>query len=302
MQITIFTPTYNRANLLPRLYNSLLRQSKKNFEWLVVDDGSTDDTGELFKSWIKENQIVIRYYFVPNGGKQRAINLALKLTSSEAFFIVDSDDYITSDAVEKISQWFSQVKDITEIAGVVGIRVDILGNYLKGKPRISPNDYIDVSYSDRGKYSLDADMAEVYKTNVLKNYSFEVWADEKFTPECVVWDQIAFDGYKLRYYDAKIYYCDYQDGGLTKSSYALYFNNLMGCALGLNMKLKISKNIKEKVMLVLNILVCCFFKQNYSLLLRVNEKFLFFILFPFGILLAIYRYFKIKRPFDKGNI
>lgn len=96
MQITIFTPTYNRANLLPRLYNSLLRQSKKNFEWLVVDDGSTDDTGELFKSWIKENQIVIRYYSVPNGGKQRAINLALKLTSSEAFFIVDSDDYITS--------------------------------------------------------------------------------------------------------------------------------------------------------------------------------------------------------------
>lgn len=302
MSVTIFTPTYNRANLLPRLYDSLLQQTNKNFEWLVVDDGSIDSTEELFREWIIEKRITIRYYKVSNGGKQRAINFAVNKASFEAFFIVDSDDYLISDAIEKVILWFSQIINDSQIAGVVGIKTDCNGNFLSSIPLFNSRKYLEVSYSNRVLYGLEADMAEVYKTSILRKYKFEVWPDEKFTPECVVWDQISLDGYKLRYYNSKIYYCDYQEGGLTRSSYALYFKNLMGCALGLNMKLKIAKKISEKINLILEIIVCCFFKHNYSLLSRIGNKYLLVLLFPLGILLGVYRYFKIKIPFENGKL
>ena len=106
MKITVFTPTYNRAYIIENLYRSLQRQTVKDFEWLVIDDGSTDNTQELFDKWIsEENAFPIRYYKQRNGGKCRAINRALDLAQGELFFTVDSDDYLTKDALEKVMRW-----------------------------------------------------------------------------------------------------------------------------------------------------------------------------------------------------
>ena len=106
MLLTVCTPTYNRAHTLPRLYESLVRQTSQDFEWLVVDDGSTDNTRELVDGWVAEGRIRIRYVYKENGGKPSAHNLGVRLAAGELFFCVDSDDYLTDNAVELIlSAW-----------------------------------------------------------------------------------------------------------------------------------------------------------------------------------------------------
>ena len=99
--VTIFTPTYNRAYIIGKLYGSLLEQTDRNFEWLIVDDGSTDNTRELIGSFIREDRISIRYFRQENGGKHRAINRGVREAAGELFFIVDSDDQLTPEAVAR---------------------------------------------------------------------------------------------------------------------------------------------------------------------------------------------------------
>ena len=100
--LTIFTPTFNRAELLKRVYDSLLRQREKNFSWLIVDDGSTDNTKEVVEEWLREGRINIQYEYQENGGKMRAHNQGVNLCNTELFLCLDSDDFLTEDAVEII--------------------------------------------------------------------------------------------------------------------------------------------------------------------------------------------------------
>ena len=104
MRFTVFTPTYNRGYVIDRLYRSLCRQSFKDFEWIVVNDGSTDNTDELFNLYKKDNKLKLKYFKVENGGKHRAINIGVNNAEGELFFIVDSDDYLTDDALDYIDQ------------------------------------------------------------------------------------------------------------------------------------------------------------------------------------------------------
>lgn len=102
-KLTIFTPTYNRSHTLSRLHDSLVKQSLKDFEWLVVDDGSSDNTAVLFENWTSnDNGFQVRYIRIPNGGKNRAINLGIKEASGRYFMILDSDDMLSPNAVEFI--------------------------------------------------------------------------------------------------------------------------------------------------------------------------------------------------------
>ena len=120
-KITVFTPTYNRAYIIEELYRSLQRQTYSNFEWVVVDDGSTDNTQSIFKQWEKENNVFpIRYVYQENGGKCRAINRGLQLAEGELFFTVDSDDYLTDDALEKIVTWESALTKDVKYCGFAG--------------------------------------------------------------------------------------------------------------------------------------------------------------------------------------
>ena len=121
VEITVFTPTYNRAYIINRLYESLQRQEIHNFEWLVVDDGSVDETEELFRTWMNnESKFPIRYYKKKNGGKCRAINFALDLAKGKLFFVVDSDDYLTDDALKKIIAWEKSLPKDEKYCGVAG--------------------------------------------------------------------------------------------------------------------------------------------------------------------------------------
>ena len=213
---TIFTPTYNRRELIDNLYHSLLAQTDKNFEWLIIDDGSTDDTEKYFSELTSKPQpFPIRYLKQVNGGKHRAINKGVQNANGELFFIVDSDDYLTENAIEKINQWITTLDNSHKWAGISGLRGfskdSVVGQH-------SDFSYIDAKNNERRKYNLLGDKAEVYFTDVLKQHPFPEIPGENFISEEIVWNAIARDGYYLRWFNEIIYICDYLDGGLTKDN------------------------------------------------------------------------------------
>ena len=211
--ITIFTPTYDRAFSLPILYKSLQEQESKNFEWLVIDDGSTDNTKALFERWQKENNSFdITYVYKQNGGKHRAINEGVKLAKGELFFIVDSDDFIAPNATKRIAEMYAQIKDNNFFAGISAMRADFNGNRIGGKADF---DIIDTSMTEiRTKYKIKGDMAEVFRTEILKFYPFKEFKGENFLEERTVWDEIS-KRYLMRFLNENLYFCEYLPGGLS---------------------------------------------------------------------------------------
>lgn len=212
--ITILTPTYNRAYILSKLYNSLCNQTSRDFEWLIVDDGSTDNTQSLINNYIKEDKVHIRYIKQENGGKHRAINTGLKEANGELFFIVDSDDSLTNFAVEWISKTAKDIMQDETFAGISGTRIYPNGHKIGGDDDFGT---IDANAIDiRTKHFVTGDLAEVFKTEVLRKYPFPEFEGEKFCPEALVWNRIA-KKYKLRYVNCGIYICEYLSDGLTAS-------------------------------------------------------------------------------------
>lgn len=231
--VTIFTPAYNRAYILSKLYDSLISQTNKDFEWVVVDDGSTDNTEELVNNWIKTKALKnITYVKTENQGKTTAINVGLKYAHGELFFIVDSDDYLTDDAVEQI---ISKDKEIDK-----NQPFQICGICFKRRHYNSDEDFtsfdgilpefasaLELAY----KYKQTQDKAEVYYTEVLRKYPFPVLEHNKFIPESYIWFKIAHDGYKLALSDKAIYMCEYMEDGYTKNLKRLIQKNSRGFAL-----------------------------------------------------------------------
>ncbi len=232
--ITIFTPTYNRAYIIGKLYDSLKSQTVKDFEWLVINDGGSDDTSGLFARFMSEdNGFDIVYREIPNGGKHRAINKAVRLARGEAFFTVDSDDWLLPDAVEKAISWFGTIADLPGYAAVSGLK-----GYAKDDPiggyGTFEGEYVDATYLERDKYNLMYDKAEVYKTEVLKNYPFPEFEGENFITEATVWNMIGRDGLKIRWYNEVISLGEYLEDGLTRNANNRILANPLGYACHLN--------------------------------------------------------------------
>ena len=209
--ITVFTPTYNRAHLLPVLYQSLVQQTCTDFEWLIVDDGSTDGTEQLVNSWSIENKIVIRYFKQQNGGKHRAINKGVSLADGYLFFIVDSDDYLPINAIEKVLFMYTLAKQKYNCAGVAGRRMFADGSI------VGSNNFTDLvsnSLEIRYTHKVTGDLVEVFETDVLKQFPFPEYKNEIFCPESLVWNRIA-QVHQLYFFNEGIYTTAYIAGGLT---------------------------------------------------------------------------------------
>ena len=214
MLITVFTPAYNRAHLLPRVYESLCRQTFRDFEWIIVDDGSTDDTESVVNSqFIMHNsQFPVRYYYQENGGKHRAINRGVKEAKGELFLILDSDDTLPPNSLELINYYYQQIKENAAFGGVCGYMAHHDGTVIGhgcNKPIMDTN-----SLELRYKYHVQGDMLEVFRTSVMREIPFPDIVGEKFVPEDLVWNRIA-GKYKLRVFHEVVYYRDYLEGGLT---------------------------------------------------------------------------------------
>lgn len=213
--ITILTPTYNRASLLPRLFDSLLRQTNKDFEWIVVDDGSTDDTREVVAN-LKEKcggAFPMGYVYKANGGKHMAINIGAERARGELLFIADSDDLLTDDALETVANSWHDISDDKSFAGIAGLDItmdtrEVIGSGLS-------QEHIDCNAIDiRYRHHVTGDMKEVFRTEVLREFPFPEFAGERFCPEQLVWFRMA-RRYRLRYINKPIYIADYQPDGIT---------------------------------------------------------------------------------------
>lgn len=241
MLITVFTPTYNRGYIISKLYESLRNQTYIDFEWLIVDDGSSDNTEELIKRFQANNDFFpIRYFRTENGGKHRAINKGVGLAAGELFFIVDSDDFLPYNSLETVAKIESTIAPDQKklYAGVCGMKTypsgEIVGTYL-GK------EYVDMTTIEMNKKGVFGDKAEVYYTHVLRNFPFPEFKEEKFCTESIVWDRISDAGLKLRYFSENIYICDYLEDGLTRQGYRLYADNPIQWGLSINQDYKLGK-------------------------------------------------------------
>jgi len=222
--LTIFTPTYNRATTLPDLYDSLILQSNHDFNWLIVDDGSTDNTESIVNSWIIENYLSIVYYKQQNFGKHIAHNKGLELCETELFFCVDSDDKLSEDAVHVICNLNSDEETN-----------DVLGFYLRkgdfhGIP-IGDNWPKNIKYAFLNelyqKYNFKGEMAIILKTKLIKKYCFPTFYDEKFVRETVFYDQINNIA-PMRLENKVCYLFKYQEDGYTAQGMKLEFKNPIG--------------------------------------------------------------------------
>ena len=297
---TVFTATFNRGYILPKLYDSLKKQEIMDFEWLVIDDGSSDETEQLFQQWIHDEiMFPIRYMKKDNGGKPRTINYGIQYAKGEYFFMVDSDDTLKPDALSKMKQWCKEIESKPQFIGVGAARGFPDGSYIKGiAPSVNEYGYIDASNLQRNDFNLDADMCEAYKTEIFKKYPMPEWPGEKFAPEQISLNEIALDGYLLRWHADIIYQCEYLDDGLTKRSNVLEKKNPMGYAMMYNHMLKYPElSIKKKYYAACQHIALSIYGKNSSYILRSNKIIYSIFALPVGILLSIRR----RKQFDEVN-
>ena len=213
MLLTILTPTYNRMDLIKDLFESLKSQTSKNFEWLVVDDGSTDCTWELLSTFAADADFRIRRIRKENGGKHTALNTGIAEIKTELTFIVDSDDELTPDAVEQIEFYYEKYRNNKEIGCFSFLRRSKSQGILLQMPE---DEYIGFYIVERIRKERPGDMAEVFYTHALQEFPFPVFEGERFLSEDVVWIPLGRK-YKTLYLNRAIYLFDYLDGGLTRS-------------------------------------------------------------------------------------
>lgn len=241
--LTIFTPTYNRGNLLNRVYGSLKEQTVFDFEWLIVDDGSSDNTEEIVQKWIDEAIIKIRYIRKENGGKHTAFNTGVQNAKGELFFCVDSDDFTPNTCVESILKAWSDGKD-DNIAGIVGKKTDTDGKFLCGD---FPEDVTKTTMYDLAQeHQCLGEKSLVYKTDILKKYPYPEILGERFVTECVVYDRIDAE-YTMLLLDEVLTVCEYQPDGLTGTIFPTMLKNPTGYKIYYKQRIDMAYTFKERL-------------------------------------------------------
>jgi glycosyltransferase involved in cell wall biosynthesis len=193
---TVFTATYNRAHTIHRVYDSLKKQTFKDFEWLIVDDGSIDNTEEIIKQWITEADFEIRYFKKANGGKHTAFNVGVKMANGYLFLPLDSDDRCIPEALEVFNDTWDKIEDKNSFSAVTGLCRDEEGKLVGQK---YPNDIFD-SDSIELKYihKVEGEKWGFQRTDVLKEFPFPEPEGLKLYPEAVIWNKISRN-YKTRF-------------------------------------------------------------------------------------------------------
>lgn len=240
--LTIFTPTYNRAYILPELYRSLCKEPSDSFIWLIVDDGSTDNTQELVENWQRENLIEIVYFKQENGGKMRAHNKGVELCTTPLFFCIDSDDQIATGAVEKILETHQTLRDDESLGGIAAKRLIINKLASKDLPDQKRSTLHNIYAS-----GFKGDTSLVFKTDILKEFPFPEIDGEKFVTEGYVYDQID-QKYELLILNEYLMRCEYQEDGYTFNADSLYLKYPKGWALYFSQYYKFyAKSMRDRI-------------------------------------------------------
>lgn len=220
--LTIFTPTYNRAHTLLRTYESLCNQSSDDFEWLIVDDGSTDETKTLVEEWQRQNIITLHYIYKENGGLHTGYNKAIEFIQTELCMCVDSDDWLPNDAVKKILLFWEENKS-SEVAGILGLDFTKDGHPIGGyfPTNVKQMKFIELSY----KYHHRGDVKMVHRTKLLKDVSpMPTYEGEKYFNPIYLFHKVDVD-YPLLVLNENLCFVEYQQDGMTNHIFKQYVNS-----------------------------------------------------------------------------
>lgn len=290
--ITVFTPTFNRAYLLPRLYESLCRQSSQDFIWLVIDDGSTDNTKELIEKWKLEDKIEIQYHYKENGGMHTGHNAAYRLIKTELNVCIDSDDYMPDDAIEKIMKEWDNIADKSNIAGIIGLDADKNGEIIGTK---IPENLTKGSLMDLyNKHKVKGDKKLVLRTDIVREYpEYPEYEGEKLVPLGILYMMMGKD-YDFVYKNEVYCIVEYQEEGSSQTIFKQYKQSPKGFAYARKLHIKYADNVKDKVKGYLHLISSALFAKDIQLAFKEVNPFMSLILLPFGLLLNLFIRLKIK--------
>lgn len=285
-QLTVFTPTYNRAKTLVRTYESLCKQTRKDFVWLVIDDGSHDDTCELIKAWQNEGNIIIHYIYKENGGLHTGYNKAIENIETELCICIDSDDYMPYNAVEIILNYWEKNNN-PQYAGIIGLdfydgKDAPIGGYFPDK--VSIGHLTDLRY----KYKHHGDVKIVCRTDLLKRFwPMPTFNNEKnFNP---IYYYLQVDNiFKFLYLNSNLCYVDYQDTGMTANIYNQYYNSPYSFAALRELHMALNRlPWKVRFKNAIHYVSCCFIANNSHLFFKTKHKRLVWLALPFGFVLYL---------------
>lgn len=222
--LTIFTPAYNRAHTIGRTYESLLKQTCKDFEWLIIDDGSTDNTEEIVKGWIADNLIPIRYIRQENQGMHGAHNTAYANITTELNTCIDSDDWMPENAVEKIISFWEKFGN-KDYAGIIGLDATEDGKIIGTRfPDNLKSTTLQQYYARGGS----GDKKLVYRTDVIRKYpDYPLFEGERYVGLAYKYMLIDQD-YQLLTLNEPLVVVEYQQDGSSYNMYRQYWNNPKG--------------------------------------------------------------------------
>ena len=284
-KLTVFTPAYNRAHTLPRAFEALKKQSDKRFVWLIVDDGSTDNTREVVEDFRKEDcGFKIEYVYKENGGMHTAHNLAYKLIKTELNTCIDSDDTIGDEAVGKILDFWEK-NGSDEYAGIVGFDTDFDGNVIGTR---FPEDLKKTTLGAYYKNGGSGDKKLVYRTDVVKKFPpYPEYEGEKLVPLGSLYTLIDQD-YELLVLDEALCRVEYQPDGSGASIFRQYRQSPKGFAYSRIIRMKYSDSFKERATGAIHYISSCIFAREKHFLKKSPKKLLTVFMIPFGVLLNIY--------------
>lgn len=294
--ITVFTPAYNRADLLLRCFESMKRQTDKNFIWMIIDDGSTDNTREVVSDWLKEEcGFEIQYYYKKNGGLHTAYNEAIAHINTELCVCIDSDDYMPDDAIEKILKFWKKYGS-KKYAGIVGLDYylddTVIGDPLPKKKSVNLIDLL------IGRYHIvNGDRTNVVRTELYKKYApMKVFPGEKnFNPHYMHL-QISQE-YNFLVLNENLRYVEYQPNGMSNSMLKQYRNSPNSFAEIRLLYLSFSKaNWKFKFRHSIHLVSSAILSGNFmKIMKRTPEKLYAVLAFPFGCMLSSYIVWKTRK-------
>ncbi|MGG1573186.1 glycosyltransferase family 2 protein [Fictibacillus sp. NRS-1165] len=286
MLLTVFTPTFNREHLLSRLYESLCIQTIMDFEWVIVDDGSTDGTRSLCQNWINEKKIRVRYFYQENSGKMMAHNRGVREAEGDLFLCVDSDDYLIKEAVYEIKKLYDKLQSLN-LAGIIAEKgkhdlTPLSGKKLPISVKLSS---LNKLYS---KYGFKGDTTIVFKTSIIRDFMFPYIKGVKFIPENYVYDQID-EKYQYIIHPQILTICEYRDDGYSNNFTSLLKNNPSGFALYYFQRAKNSKRLKEQVINLSQYVSLKMYEQEYNWIFSAPRKYLLPLAIPCGLFLLTRR-------------
>ncbi len=285
IKLTVFTPTFNRAYVLGKLYESLKGQTNKEFIWLIVDDGSTDHTPGMISEWKEEGIIDIRYYYQHNQGKSMAHNYAVRSCVTDWFTCVDSDDYLTDDAVDVI---LNQISKDHDYIGYVYMRKHEDGSAISKWPDNLMNSTLKDAYK---RYKATGDTMLVYRTELLKKCEFPFFKGERFVPESYVYDQLDAFG-EMKFIHQAIYVCEYLPDGYTNSMARTIKNNPEGYIAYIKQRLDNDDSFKDLITDTIRYCAISISAHKKKIVFHSKRPYLTALLLPAGYVFYLCRYAK----------